>query len=97
MGKIDIKALYKEYEKDTSIWSEESQKIRVIKDAIETLTQPEKIILLMYAEIGSLRKLAIQLDVTHSAVIKEIKKIRNKINNYVAQVSSTTGDSGVLN
>lgn len=88
--KINIKDLYKEYEKDTSIFSEEPQKIRVIKDAIETLTQPEKIVLLLYAEIGSLRKLAQRLDVSHSAIVKEMKKIRGKINKYIDDLQPNT-------
>lgn len=88
--KYDIKELYKIYQKDTSIFSEETQLIRVVKDAIETLTQSEKIILLLYAEIGSLRRLAVQLDVSHSAVIKEMKKIKGKIFKYINDLQSNT-------
>lgn len=88
--KYNIKELYQIYAKDTSIFSEESQLIRVVKDAIETLTQPEKIILLLYAEIGSLRKLAQKLDVSHSAVIKEMKKIKGKIYKYINDLQPNT-------
>lgn len=88
--KYNIKELYQIYAKDTSIFSEESQLIRVVKDAIETLTQPEKIILLLYAEIGSLRKLAQKLDVSHSAVIKEMKKIKGKIYKYINDLQPHT-------
>lgn len=81
--KYNLKNILEDYTKDDSIWSEESPKVKVLKDAIDLkLNEAEKIILLLYAETGSMRQLAKDLEVSHSSVIKEIDEIRMKVLDY---------------
>lgn len=83
MTKFNLKNIFEDYSKDDSIWSDESPKIKVIKDAIDLkLTQAEKIILLLYAETGSMRQLAKDLEVSHSSVIKAVDEIKLKVLDY---------------
>ncbi len=50
-----------------------------IINKVNTLTEPDKIILLMYAELQSFRKLADVLNVSFTTAYKSILQIRNKI------------------
>ena len=55
---IDLKMMIKDYEPDDSIFSDEEPNIIMLKKAIQNLNPADKIILLLYAEYGSLRKTA---------------------------------------
>lgn len=50
-----------------------------LMDSVNNLTEPDKIILFLYAETQSYRKLAKLLDVSFATAYKSIKKIREKI------------------
>lgn len=91
--KYNLKNILEDYTKDDSIWSEESPKVKVLKDAIDLkLNEAEKIILLLYAETGSMRQLAKDLEVSHSSVIKEIDEIRMKVLDYYYEKLAETYD-----
>lgn len=93
MTKYNLKAIFEDYEKDDDIFSNESQKVKVIKDAISNrLTEAEKIILLLYAETGSMRQLAKDLDVSHSSVIKAVDEIKLKILEYYYTIKAEQYD-----
>lgn len=79
MEKIDIDKILEEYKPDNSIFTEEDEHINKLKNIIYSLTEPEKRIILLYAELGTFRKLGKELGVSTSSAYLKIKDIRNKI------------------
>ncbi len=80
---IDIKAILEDYKPDNDLFSEEQEKINKLKNIIyNNLSEVDKRIILMYAELGSLRKLGKELGVSPSTALFRIREIRNKINEY---------------
>lgn len=79
MEKIDIDKIIQDYKPDNSLFTEEDEKINKIKNIIYNLTEPEKRIILMYAELGTLRKLGKELGVSTSSAYLKVLDIRNKI------------------
>lgn len=80
--KWNIKELYKEYappEGDDLIFTDETPRTIILKRILNELPTYDKTILLMYAEIGSLREVARELDVSLAAVSKKIGQIQMKI------------------
>lgn len=79
---IDLKMMIKDYEPDDSIFSDEEPNIIMLKKAIQNLNPADKIILLLYAEYGSLRKTAKELNVSHTTIFKQINLIKEQIKEY---------------
>lgn len=79
MEKIDIDKILEEYKPDNSLFTEEDEHINKLKNIIYSLTEPEKRIILLYAELGTFRKLGKELGVSTSSAYLKIKDIRNKI------------------
>lgn len=79
---IDIYKILEKYQPDEDILSEEEDDTpsRKIKEIIyRDLDEVDRRIILMYAELGSLRKLAREIGVSSTACHFRIKAIRNKI------------------
>ena len=77
---IDIQQILEDYAPDTSIWNDDDELINKLKEIIyNKLTEPEKRIILMYAELGNLRKLGKELGVSTSSAWIKIKDIKTKI------------------
>ena len=71
---------FREYEYNDSIFNEEDFKISKIKWIVENkLSQSDRIILLLYCELGSQRKVGKMLGVSGSTINIEMKRIRKKI------------------
>lgn len=81
--KINIKELWKEYARpkdDDLIFTEEDDKTLLLKEIIETgLTSFDRTILLLYVEKGSLRVVAEELDVSHTAISKKMDQIKANV------------------
>jgi DNA-directed RNA polymerase specialized sigma subunit len=91
---IDTKALLKEYEKNNDIFSEESEKVRLTKEALWQLSETDRLLICLYSEIQSLRKLGELLGVSRTTAYLQIKQIKEKIKNYVAEHLSVIGNTG---
>ena len=65
-----------DYEPDDSIWREYDDDILNLKQAMDSLSDADRIIFVLYAEYGSLRKVGKQLGVSHSIVYKNIRRIK---------------------
>lgn len=63
-------------EGDELLFSDENEDILLIKQIIHNLPQYDLIILLLYAELGSLRAVANYLSVSHTAAIKKMDQIK---------------------
>lgn len=63
-----------------ALFSEEDDRVRRLKAVIADRLDPwERNIIILYAEIGSLRKLGERLDLSHSTVRRIVDEIRQKI------------------
>lgn len=77
---IDIYKIIEKYSPIDSIFNEEEEKVTRLKDIVyNDLDEVDRRVILMYAELGSLRKLATELNVSATAIYKRIKEIRQKI------------------
>lgn len=62
---------------DPSIFNDEPDKLRRVKQVIaEDLELADRVLILMYADCGSHRKLAQKMGVSHATIGKEIRRIR---------------------
>lgn len=62
---------------DPSIFNDEPEKVRRLKQVIaEELPLADRVLILMYADCGSHRKLAAKMGVSHATIGKEIRRIR---------------------
>lgn len=81
----DIKDIMAEYEVDFGdILNEDSEIYRKLIRVINTkLTTAEKIIILMYSELQSIRQVGFMLGVSQSTAYNELKRIKNKIKEWL--------------
>lgn len=78
-SEININELLKDYEPDFSLFTDVDDRLLAIEDKWESLELPYKILLVLYAEYGSLRKVASLLGFSHTTIAKEINKLRNRL------------------
>lgn len=76
---MNITTILQTYIPDDSLFSEEEPMMNKLKHIIYSLPEPDKRIILMYAELRSLRKLAAELGVCASTAHAKIRDIREKI------------------
>jgi len=80
--KWNIKNLIEDYappEGDDLLFTTEDQDLLMIKEIVSKLEPYDRIILLMYCELGSLRLVAKELNVSHTAAIKKMDQIKMNI------------------
>lgn len=94
---IDTKALMNEYKVNDDIFSEESEKVRLTKEALWKLSETDRLLICLYSEIQSLRKLGELLGVSRTTAYLQIKIIKEKIKQYVAEHTTDSGDTGYNN
>ena len=74
-----------DYEPDDSIWREYDDDILNLKQAMDSLSDADRIIFVLYAEYGSLRKVGKQLGVSHSIVYKNIRRIKTEMLGWIKE------------
>lgn len=79
LNQSEISELLKDYELDFSLFTDIDDRLLAIEDKWESLELPYKILLILYAEYGSLRKVASLLGFSHTTIAKEINKLREKL------------------
>lgn len=90
---IDTRALMNEYRVNDDIFSEESEKVRLTKQALWNLSETDRLLICLYSEIQSLRKLGELLGVSRTTAYLQIKIIKEKIKEYVVEHSSHSGNT----
>lgn len=76
----EFRDIRKDYAFDPSIFNDEDEKIRRVKQVIMTEIDPvDRVLFLMYADCGSLRKLGAHFGVSHTTLAKEIRRIKKEI------------------
>ena len=77
--KININELLEEYDLDFSLFTDLDDRLLDIAEEWKELTLPERLVMILYAEFGSLRKVGSLLGVSHSTVNNYINEIREKL------------------
>lgn len=75
----ELRAILAEYEYDPDVMNNDDERVLEIKKAISKLNEPDRIIFVLYCDIGSSRKLGKILGVSRSTVLKEINRIKLEI------------------
>lgn len=75
----NIKELIDEYKPDHSIFTDDDDTMIKIKEAVQRLSDADRIIFILYCETGSLREVGKVLGVSHTTVFKAIKDIKQRI------------------
>lgn len=79
----NINAVMNEYKPDESIWREYNDDMLMLKQALSSLSDADRVIFVLYCEYGSLRKVGKKLGVSHSIIYKNISRIKKEIYDYV--------------
>lgn len=80
MNKLNIKEILEDYQPSDDIFNEEDELVNNLKHIIYLkLNEVDKRIILMYAELKSLRKLSMELGISVSSTWIKINEIRDKI------------------
>lgn len=80
MSKLNIKEILEDYKPSDDIFNEEDELINELKHIIYLkLNEVDKRIILMYAELKSLRKLGMELGISVSSAWIKVNEIRDKI------------------
>lgn len=72
-----------DYKPDESIWREYDDDMLLLKQAVDSLEDADRIIFVLYAEYGSLRKVGKRLGVSHSIIYKNISRIKKQMYDYI--------------
>lgn len=91
---INTKALMNEYAINDDIFSTESDKVKLTKEALWQLSETDRLLICLYSEIQSLRKLGELLGVSRTTAYLQIKEIKERIKQYVTEHSTHSGDTG---
>lgn len=75
----DVKRLQAEYAFPLNIMSENEEYIQRVIDEFKSLPAAQRVIMMIYADTGSLKRTAAALDCSTSIVIKEVHAIQAKI------------------
>lgn len=75
----DYLEIREDYAPDRSIFSEEPDKLRRVKEIIARLPPADRVLFIMYTDCGSLRKLATRFGISYVTLQKEIARIRKTI------------------
>ena len=74
-----------DYAYDDNIFSEEPTKVAASKWALARIPAVDRIIIILYAELGSYRKVAKKMGVSHNTIRLEVMRIREEIYNLIRQ------------
>ena len=78
---------------DDGIFNAEDEEVRIIKDIIwHKLSEVDRRVLILYAELGSQRKLGDELGISASTCNKLIKEIRRKIYEHLDKYTTYSVD-----
>lgn len=75
----ELKDIMDEYKPDESIFTNDDWKMYKLKKALSKLSEPDRIIFILYCETGSLREVGKILGVSHTTVYTHIKELKEKI------------------
>lgn len=75
-----FRQIQRDYAYDGSVFNDDTPQVRRAKWVVENcLTPADRTIIILYAELGSYRKLGARLGLSHTTVRKEVLRIRKII------------------
>ena len=75
-----FKQIQRDYAYDGDVFNTDTPQVRRAKWVVQNvLTPSDRTIIILYAELGSYRKLGARLGLSHTTVRKEVLRIRNII------------------
>lgn len=80
---MNTKELMLQYKPDDDIMCEEDDYVHLAKEALWQLPEPDRLCMILYIEIQSLRKLGELLGVSRTTAYFQIKRIKQQILDYV--------------
>lgn len=92
----NINKVLNEYKPDESIWREYSEDMLLLKQAMNNLSDADRVIFVLYCEYGSLRKVGKKLGVSHSIIYKNITRIKREMYEYI-KLNCNSSNSGLYN
>ena len=76
----DYKDIAKEYRFNADVFSSDKERVAKVKWIVEhRLTEADRIIIILYADCQSLRKLGRRLGISHSTLALEVNRIKAQI------------------
>ncbi len=75
----ELRKLLREYEDKEENIMEDTDELLEVYDAVNELNEADRIILYLYAELGSLRAVGRTLGVSYSTARKAVQEIKGKI------------------
>lgn len=85
---------YMPAEGDNLIFCEDDAKIYAVKKALASLPETHKRVVILYAECGSMRKVAKILGVSAGTICQLLKTIRKDIYEYINNIGADTTKRG---
>lgn len=83
----DYREIKDDYSFDPDIMNREDPRVRAVKKVIqERLTEPDRIIITLYFELQSYRKLGARLGLSHMTAGREVRRIRGVILQEVREI-----------
>lgn len=79
INKDQLKLIMADYKFDDDVMCEDDDRVRDIKYALTKLPEADRVIFILQTDIQSQRKVGDILGVSHTAIGKECKRIREKI------------------
>lgn len=79
----ELEMIMEDYKPDNSIWTDDDDMMIRIKEAVQSLSDADRIIFILYCETGSLREVGKILGVSHTTCFKAIKEIKKQIFEYI--------------
>lgn len=92
----NINKVLNEYKPDESIWREYNEDMLLLKQAMNNLSDADRVIFVLYCEYGSLRKVGKKLGVSHSIIYKNITRIKREMYEYI-KLNCNSSNSGLYN
>ena len=74
-----FRELAPDYAPDDDVFNQDPERVAAAKRAVDSLDTVDRVLMLMYADCGSLRKLGQQLGISHMTAAKEIRRIRAEV------------------
>lgn len=75
----ELKDILKEYEYEENIFTLDDPRVVAIKWALSKIPDADRIIYCLWLDLESSRKVGRILGVSHSTILKELKRIKNEI------------------
>ena len=89
IDKNELKKILEQWEPDYDVMRTEDDKSHYTKVAMSMLPDAERIIMALYLEYQASRKVGKLLGVSHSTILKEVRKIKEKIISNYEQILRT--------